>query len=140
VTDELPPDKPRHLLGISAPEDLFAGVAAGADTFDCVDPSRTARHGIVYTHAGRYTVDTLPNKRSGEPLEEGCDCYTCRHVSRAYLHHLTRAKEVLLYTLTTIHNLHFTVRLVDDMRTAIEQGEFAAFRDEFLGHYRRRRD
>jgi len=139
VTDELPADKPRHLLGISAPEDLFAGVAAGADTFDCVDPSRTARHGIIYTRAGRYTVDTLPNKRSAAPLEDGCDCYTCRHVSRAYLHHLTRAKEVLLYTLATIHNLRFTVRLVDDIRAAITQGEFPAFRDDFLGRYRGRR-
>ncbi|MDR0990887.1 MAG: tRNA guanosine(34) transglycosylase Tgt, partial [Propionibacteriaceae bacterium] len=112
VTEELPDDKPRHLLGISAPEDLLAGVEAGADTFDCVDPSRTARHGIIYTRSGRYTVDTLPNKRSFAPLEDDCDCYTCRYVSRAYLHHLTRAKEVLLYTLATIHNLHFTVRLV----------------------------
>ncbi|MDR1513166.1 MAG: tRNA guanosine(34) transglycosylase Tgt [Propionibacteriaceae bacterium] len=136
VTDELPDDKPRHLLGIAQPEDLFAGVEAGADTFDCVDPSRTARHGVIYTATGRYTVDTLPHKRSFTALEEGCDCWTCAHVTRAYLHHLTRAKEVLLYTLATIHNLRFTVRLVDDIRSAIDRGDFPAFREDWLGRYR----
>jgi queuine tRNA-ribosyltransferase len=138
VTEELPEDKPRHLLGISAPEDLLAGVEAGADTFDCVDPSRTARHGIIYTRDGRYTVDTLPNKRSSAPVEDDCDCYTCTHVSRAYLHHLTRAKEMNLATLATIHNLRFTVRLVDDIRAAIDRGDFAQFKQEFLGRYRHR--
>jgi queuine tRNA-ribosyltransferase len=137
VTDELPDDKPRHLLGISAPEDLLAGVEAGADTFDCVDPSRTARHGIVYTRAGRYTVDTLPNKRAFTPLEDGCDCYTCTHHTRAYLHHLTRAKEMLLATLATIHNLRFTVKLVDDIRAAIDGGYYADFKEDTLRRYRR---
>jgi queuine tRNA-ribosyltransferase len=135
VTSELPADKPRHLLGIAAPEDLFAGVAAGADTFDCVDPSRVARNGGIYTADGRYTVDTLVNKRSFTPLEADCDCYTCTHHTRAYLHHLTRAKELLLFTLATIHNLRFTVRLVDNIRAAIVQGQFEEFRDEFLGRY-----
>jgi queuine tRNA-ribosyltransferase len=138
VTDELPFDKPRHLLGISAPEDLLAGVEAGADTFDCVDPSRVARHGIVYTRDGRYTVDTLPNKRSFTPLEDGCDCYTCTHVTRAYLHHLTRSKEMLLATLMTIHNLRFTVKLVDDIRASIVNGYFPEFKAETLGRYQRR--
>jgi queuine tRNA-ribosyltransferase len=137
VTDELPFDQPRHLLGIAQPEDLFAGVEAGADTFDCVDPSRTARHGIVYTRSGRYTVDTLANKRSFTPLEDGCDCWTCTHVTRAYLHHLTRAKEMLLATLATIHNLRFTIRLVDDIRASIEEGHYADFKADFLGRYAR---
>ncbi|MDR1077536.1 MAG: tRNA guanosine(34) transglycosylase Tgt [Propionibacteriaceae bacterium] len=138
ATDELPWDKPRHLLGISAPEDLLAGIEAGADTFDCVDPSRVARHGVIYTRDGRYTVDTLPNKRSFAPLEADCDCQTCAQVSRAYLHHLTRAKELSLATWTTIHNLRFTIRLVDEAREAIAQGQFDQFKAEFLGRYRRR--
>ncbi|MDR0417186.1 MAG: tRNA guanosine(34) transglycosylase Tgt [Propionibacteriaceae bacterium] len=135
VTSELPAGKPRHLLGIGAPEDLFAGVEAGADTFDCVNPSRTARNGAVYTADGRYNVDTALNKCSFAPLEDGCDCLTCVRYSRAYLRHLARAKELLFFTLTTIHNLHFTVRLVDGIRAAIERGDFAAFRDDFLGRY-----
>jgi len=135
VTDELPDDKPRHLLGISEPEDLFTAIENGADTFDCVNPSRTARNGRVYTADGCYNVDTLPSKRNFGPLEEGCDCYTCTHHTRAYLHHLTRAKELLLYTLTTIHNERFHVRLVDRIRAAIEAGEFDAYRDEFLPRY-----
>ncbi|MDR0847519.1 MAG: tRNA guanosine(34) transglycosylase Tgt [Propionibacteriaceae bacterium] len=135
VNEELPPDKPRHLLGISEPEDLFVAIEAGADTFDCVNPSRTARNGRVYTDAGKYNVDTLVNKRSFTPLDDDCDCYTCTHFTRAYLHHLTRAKELLLYTLMTIHNERYHIRLVDRIRASIEQGQFADFRDEFLGRY-----
>ena len=136
VSEELPDDKPRHLLGISEPEDLFWAIEQGADTFDCVNPSRTARNGRIYTADGWYNVDTLPSKRSFAPLEEGCDCYTCTHHTRAYLHHLTRAKELLLYTLATIHNERFHVRLVDRIRDSIESGQFDAFREEFLGRYR----
>ena len=136
VSEELPDDKPRHLLGISEPEDLFAAIEQGTDTFDCVNPSRTARNGRVYTHTGWYNVDTLPSKRSFTPLEEDCDCYTCTHYTRAYLHHLTRAKELLLFTLMTIHNERFHVRLVDQIRTSIESGTFTTFRDDFLGRYR----
>jgi queuine tRNA-ribosyltransferase len=135
VCEELPVDKPRHLLGISEPEDLFAAIEAGADTFDGVNPSRTARNGRIYTASGKYNVDTRANKRSLTPLEEGCDCYTCAHHTRAYLHHLARAKELLFYTLTTIHNERFHVRLVDAIRGSIEQGRFDQFRAEFLAGY-----
>jgi queuine tRNA-ribosyltransferase len=135
ASDELPENKPRHLLGISEPEDLFAAIEAGMDTFDCVNPSRTARNGAIYTASGRYNVDTLANKRSFTPLEEGCDCYTCAHHTRAYLHHLIRSKELLANTLATIHNERFTIRLVDDIRRSIETGDFDAFRTEFLGRY-----
>jgi queuine tRNA-ribosyltransferase len=135
VTDELPGHKPRHLLGIAEPEDIFAGVEAGADTFDCVNPSRTARNGAIYTRTGRYNVDTLANRRAFEPLEPDCDCSTCAQHSRAYLHHLVKSKELLFYTLATIHNERFTVRLVDDIRHSIEGGFFADFRDDFLGRY-----
>lgn len=133
--DELPSDRPRHLLGISEPEDLFAAVAAGADTFDCVNPSRVARNSAIYTADGRYNLLTAANRRAFVPLEDGCDCYTCAHYTRAYLHHLFKAKEMLAATLATIHNERFTVRLVDDMRAAIESGEFGALRTEFLGRF-----
>lgn len=135
VAEELPFDKPRHLLGISEPDDFFAAIAAGADTFDCVMPSRVARNAAIYTAQGRYNVNTAANRRSFTPLEEGCDCYTCTNYSRAYLHHLFKAKEMLASTLATIHNERFTVRLVDDIRASIEAGRFAEFREAFLGRF-----
>ena len=135
MVDELPEDKPRHLLGISEPDDLFAAVERGADTFDCVNPSRVARNAAVYTADGRYNVNTARHRRSFEPLEEGCDCYTCTHYTRAYLHHLFKGKEMLSATLATIHNERFTVRLMDRMRAALKSGDFHAFRDEFLGRF-----
>ena len=130
--DELPFDKPRHLLGISEPEDLFAAVAAGADTFDCVNPSRVARNAAIYTARGRYNITNARFRTDFGPLEEGCDCLTCTSFSRAYLHHLFKAHELLAYTLATIHNERFTVRLVDDMRQAIVQGVFDDFRADWL--------
>lgn len=136
MTDELPEDKPRHLLGISEPEDLFAAVAAGSDTFDCVNPSRVARNAAIYTAAGRFNVNTSRHRRSFIPLEDGCDCYTCRHYTRAYLHHLFKAKEILAATLATIHNERFTVRLVDQIRSALAVGQLTEFRDDFLGRYK----
>lgn len=135
MSDELPEDKPRHLLGISEPDDLFAAVAAGADTFDCVNPSRVARNAAIYTADGRYNVNTAASRRAFMPLEEGCDCYTCAHYTRAYLHHLFKAKEILSSTLATIHNERFTVRLVDNIRAAMKSGDFDAFRVEFLGRF-----
>lgn len=135
VNEELPFDKPRHLLGISEPDDFFAAIAAGADTFDCVMPSRVARNAAIYTADGRYNVTKAANRRDFRPLEEGCDCYTCTHYSRAYLHHLFKAKEMLSATLATIHNERFTVRLVDTIRTSIEQGRFYEYRDDFLGRF-----
>ena len=135
MVEELPEDRPRHLLGISEPEDLFEAVAAGADTFDCVNPSRVARNAAIYTAEGRYNVTTARNRRAFEPLEEGCDCYTCTHYTRAYLHHLFKAKEMLAYTLATIHNERFTVRLVDRIRLSLETGGFEDFRAEFMGRY-----
>lgn len=134
-SDELPFDKPRHLLGISEPEDFFAAVENGADTFDCVNPSRVARNGTVYAVGGRYNLPVAANRRAQGPLDPECDCYTCARYSRAYIHHLFKAKEMLASTLTTIHNERFTVRLVDDIRAAVEQGRFAEFRTEFLGRF-----
>ncbi len=133
--DELPFDKPRHLLGISEPDDFFTAVENGADTFDCVNPSRVARNATIYTVDGRFNVDKAPSRGNLEPLDAACDCYTCTHYTRGYLHHLFKAKEMLASTLATIHNERFTVRLVDDIRASIENGDFDAFRDEFLGRF-----
>jgi queuine tRNA-ribosyltransferase len=138
VCAELPESRPRHLLGISEVDDLFAAVEAGADTFDCVAPSRSARHGAIYTADGRYNVTRAGYKRDFGPLDPECDCYTCAGHTRAYVHHLLRARELLGYTLATIHNERFTVRLVDAMRTAIEAGGAPAFdtlRTTFLTRY-----
>jgi queuine tRNA-ribosyltransferase len=134
-TSELPEDKPRHLLGISEPDDFFAAIAAGIDTFDCVNPSRVARNAAIYTADGRYNVTTAANRRAFVPLEDGCDCYTCTHYTRAYLHHLFKAKEMLAATLATIHNERFTVRLVDTIRAALVSGDFDDCRTEVLGRF-----
>lgn len=135
VSSELPADKPRHLLGISEPDDFFAAVEAGADTFDCVMPSRVARNAAIYTMDGRFNVNTAASRRDFRPLDADCDCYTCAHYTRAYLHHLFKAKEMLAATLATIHNERFTVRLVDDIRASIDAGCFTEFRTEFLGRF-----
>ena len=135
VTDELPEDRPRHLLGIGEPGDLFAGVAAGADTFDCVSPSREARNSAVYSPSGRFNLLTSANRRAFVPIDDECDCYTCANYTRAYLHHAFKAKEMVGATLATIHNIRFIVRLVDRMRESMEAGEFSAFRAEWLGRY-----
>ncbi|SEH59259.1 tRNA-guanine transglycosylase [Mycolicibacterium rutilum] len=135
VCEELPADKPRHLLGISEPDDLFAAVAAGADTFDCVSPSRVARNAAVYSATGRFNITNSRFRRDFTPIDDGCDCYTCAHYTRAYLHHLFKTKEILSATLCTIHNERFVVRLVDRIRAAIEAGEFDELRDDVLGRY-----
>ena len=134
-TEELPDDKPRHLLGISEPDDLFAAIAAGADTFDCVSPSRVARNAAVYAPAGRYNITGARYRRDFTPIDAECDCYTCAHYTRAYIHHLFKAKEILASTLCTIHNERFIISLVDRIRDAIGAGDFDDLRDEFLGRY-----
>jgi queuine tRNA-ribosyltransferase len=135
VSSELPVDRPRHLLGISEPDDFFAAIEAGADTFDCVMPSRVGRNAAIYTLDGRFNVNTAGSRRDFRPLDPECDCYTCAHYTRAYLHHLFKAKEMLAATLATIHNERFTVRLVDDIRASIDAGRFAEFKAEFLGRF-----
>ncbi|HEY5821068.1 MAG TPA: tRNA guanosine(34) transglycosylase Tgt [Propionibacteriaceae bacterium] len=132
---ELPDHKPRHLLGISEPDDFFTAIENGADTFDCVSPSRVARNAALYTRDGRFNVNTAAQRRNFSAVDEECDCYTCTHYTRAYLHHLFKAKEMLASTLGTIHNERFIVRLVDDIRASIDNGSFDAFRAEFLGRY-----
>jgi len=134
-TGELPDAKPRHLLGISEPDDLFAAIAAGADTFDCVSPSRVARNAAIYAHDGRYNITGARYRRDFSPLDSDCDCYTCGNYTRAYVHHLFKAKEMLAATLCTIHNERFIIRLVDRIRDAIPAGDFEALREDFLGRY-----
>ncbi|MEU1206374.1 tRNA guanosine(34) transglycosylase Tgt [Nocardia sp. NPDC005825] len=136
--DELPEGKPRHLLGISEPEDIFTAVENGADTFDCVNPSRVARNAALYTDEGRFNINTARFKRDFTPIDETCDCYTCTHYTRAYIHHLFKAKEMLASTLCTIHNERFTVRLVDRVRESIDGGYFDEYQADFLGRWRGR--
>ncbi|CAA0101584.1 Queuine tRNA-ribosyltransferase [Mycolicibacterium vanbaalenii] len=135
VSSELPDDKPRHLLGISEPDDLFAAVEAGADTFDCVSPSRVARNAAVYSATGRYNITASRYRRDFTPVDADCDCYTCANYTRAYLHHLFKSKEMLASTLCTIHNERFIIRLVDDIRDSIGTGRFDELREHVLGRY-----
>ncbi|AJC68788.1 tRNA guanosine(34) transglycosylase Tgt [Trueperella pyogenes] len=135
VSEELPEDKARHMLGISEPDDFFACIESGADTFDCVNPSRVARNAAIYSPTGRFNVTRAEFKRDFSPLVEGCGCYTCRHYTKAYIHHLFKAKEMLSSTLCTIHNEHFTVNLVDRIRASIVDGTYWEFKEETLGRF-----
>ncbi|MBC2682440.1 tRNA guanosine(34) transglycosylase Tgt [Corynebacterium sp. 4HC-13] len=135
VTEELPEHKPRHMLGISEPDDLFVAVAAGADTFDCVAPTRLARRGGVYTLDGRINLTNARFKRDFTPIDEVVGGYVSENYTRAYLHHLLKAKEFLAGTLCTLHNVYFMVRLVDNIRTSIEEGRFVEYREEFMRRY-----
>ncbi|HEU5226630.1 MAG TPA: tRNA guanosine(34) transglycosylase Tgt, partial [Ktedonobacteraceae bacterium] len=119
VTPELPAHKPRHLLGVGSPEDLVMGVGLGMDMFDCVLPTRVARHGGLFTRDGRVNIKSAPFRSVQGPIEEGCDCYTCQHYSAAYVHHLIRAEEQLYYRLGSIHNIRFMLRLAQELRAAI---------------------
>ena len=138
VNEVLPENKPKHLLGIGAPEDLFVGVENGIDTFDCVLASRIARTSAVYTMEGRFNASNGVNKRDFNAIDDECDCYTCTHYTRAYINHLFRGKEILAATLATIHNERFIVRLVDQMRQALLDGNFADMKADFLGRYKHR--
>lgn len=135
VTDELPEEKPRHLLGISEPDDLFTAIEAGADTFDCVSPTRLGRRGGVYTLDGRLNLMGARFKRDFAGVDEEFGGYVSNNYSRAYIHHLLKAKEFLAGTLCTMHNLEFMIRLVDNIRASISEGRFEEYRDEFLGRY-----
>jgi len=135
VNQELPEEKPKHLLGIGAPEDLFVGVENGVDMFDCVLPSRIARTSAVYTMTGRFNVSNAPYRKQFVPIDEECDCYTCANYTRAYLHHLFRGKEILAATLATIHNERFIIRLVEQMRQGLIDGTFSDLKEEFLARY-----
>lgn len=128
----LPEDKPRYLMGVGTPEDLINGVMRGIDIFDCVLPTRLARHKAAFTSTGRMNVSKAMYARDEAPIEEGCTCYTCQNFSRAYLRHLIVAKELLAGTLLSVHNLHTLLKLARDMRRAILDGQFALFAETVL--------
>lgn len=132
TTPLLPADKPRYLMGVGSPEDLFEGVARGIDLFDCVLPTRIARNGAVFTRRGRLNLRNAQYVEDPRPIEEGCACHACRRFSRAYVRHLLMVKETLGLRLTTIHNLHFMLGLMRRIRASILDGTFAALKDEFL--------
>jgi queuine tRNA-ribosyltransferase len=136
MNEILPAEKPRHLLGIGAPEDLFVGVDNGIDTFDCVLASRIARTSAVYTMQGRFNLSNAAYRRAFEPIDPECDCYTCTHYTKAYVHHLFRGKEINAATLATIHNERFIVRLVDQMRAALIAGDYPELKAQFMGRYK----
>ena len=133
--EELPENKPKHLLGISEPDDIFVAIENGADTFDCVSPTRVARNSAFYTPYGRKNLSNAKYKRDFGPLMDGCDCYACTNYSRAYIHHLFKAKEMVSATLISIHNERFVVKMVDDARLSIEDGSFFDFKAETMGNY-----
>ena len=131
----LPADKPRYLMGVGSPEDLFEGVERGVDIFDCVLPTRLARNGAVFTSQGRINLRKAQFAQDPAPIEEGCGCYTCRHFSRAYLRHLYKAGEILGLRLNSIHNLYFLLDLMRRIRTAITENRFGQLKESFLAHY-----
>lgn len=132
----LPKDKPRYLMGVGSPECLVDGVARGIDMFDCVLPTRIARNGTVFTRQGKVVVRNATYARDWGPLEEGCDCYACKNFTRGYIRHLIKANEILGMHLTTVHNLHFLLRLMEEMREHILAGTFQDFYREFFRNYK----
>ena len=131
----LPAHKPRYLMGVGAPEDIVEAVWRGVDLFDCVLPTRIARNGALLTSAGRFNIRNARFAEDTRPIQEACDCYTCRTFSRAYLRHLIISGEISGLRLATIHNMHFMQQLMEQIRTAISQNTFASFRTEFLQAY-----
>jgi queuine tRNA-ribosyltransferase len=127
----LPKEKARYLMGVGTPEDLVEGVASGVDMFDCVLPSRNARNGWLFTRFGDLRLRNTRYKTDMRPIDSKCQCYACKNFSRSYIHHLQKVDEILGARLATIHNLHYFLELMSDMRLAIEQKQFAAFRTKF---------
>lgn len=135
VNEILPENKPRHLLGIGEPIDLFLGVENGCDTFDCVSPTRIARHGQFHTLQGKKNIKNVQFRRNLGKLEETCECYACKNYTASYIHHLIRSREILGATLLSIHNLYFINKLVVDIRESLLQENFFDFKESFLGKY-----
>ena len=136
VTPILPKDKPRYLMGVGSPEDLVNGIWRGIDFFDCVLPTRLARHGAAMSFHGRLNMVNQQYTHDSRPIVEGCTCYTCRHFSRAYIRHLLQNKEMLAATLLSIHNIHTLEELVRKAREAIFAGTYDSFAEEFLAGYK----
>jgi queuine tRNA-ribosyltransferase len=128
VNEELPEEKPRHLLGIGEPADIIEAIENGCDTFDCVAPTRMARNGALWTKTGRINILNAKYKNDFSPIDEGCDCYTCQNYTKAYVCHLFRAKEMFAAALASIHNLSFIARLIKETRQAILDGKFEQYK------------
>lgn len=135
VNEILPEEKPRHLLGIGEPEDLFMGIENGVDLFDCVLPTRLGRNGTVYTKSGKIIMTNKKFREDFEPIEKDCECYTCKNYVKAYVAHLFHGKEMLAGTLASIHNLYFIVNLVKKIRESILNDAFYEHKEEFLNKY-----
>jgi queuine tRNA-ribosyltransferase len=129
----LPEEYPVYLMGVGTPEDLIEGVWRGVDMFDCVMPTRNARNGTLFTSKGKVVIKNAKYREDDRPLDENCNCYTCKNYSRAYLRHLFQCREILSYHLNTIHNLHYYVNLMSGIRKAIENDCFGQFRKDFYG-------
>ncbi len=136
VTPLLPEHKPRYLMGVGSFDCLVDGIARGVDMFDCVLQTRVARNGTALTRRGRLVIRNATYARDFTPIEQGCTCYTCQNFTRAYVRHLIKTNEILGAVLLSIHNVHATIQFVKDIRTAIEQDEFAAFKDDFFANYK----
>ena len=132
----LPVDKPRYLMGVGDPVDLFEGVERGIDMFDCVLPTRIARHANAFTDSGKINLRNLKFKEDFTPIDDKCDCYTCKHYSKAYLRHLFVAGEGLGGRLLSIHNIRFLIRIMENIRESIKEDRFNEYKDEFLKEYR----
>ncbi len=132
----LPADKPRYLMGVGLPEDILESIERGMDMFDCVIPTRYARSATLFTSRGKIRLTNRNYRRDFFPVDPACNCYCCRNFSRAYLHHLFNANEILSATLAAIHNVHFYLNMVKQARDAIEQNRFASFKEDFLREYR----
>ncbi|MCE9541209.1 tRNA guanosine(34) transglycosylase Tgt [Candidatus Kaiserbacteria bacterium] len=137
VNRELPEQKPRHLLGIGEPEDIFIGAAAGIDTFDCVLPTRNGRNGTVFTHTGKTNMERSEYATDLGPIDTACDCFVCKKYTKSYIHHLFRSKEMLAGVLASAHNMRFLTRLTENIRTAILEDRLSEYAREFLGGYKK---
>jgi queuine tRNA-ribosyltransferase len=131
----MPTGVPRYLMGVGTPEDLFYGVERGIDMFDCVHPTRIARHATVFSTDGRLSMLNARWQLSDEPIDPGCNCYACRTFSRGYLRHLFKAKEILALHMASLHNVTFMINLMNNIRQSLVEKRFIAFRDQFLGRY-----
>lgn len=135
IVEKCPENKPRYLMGVGEPLDMLEAVESGIDMMDCVQPTRIARHGTVFTKQGRLVVKNAQYAEDLRPLDEECDCYVCRNYTRAYIRHLLKADEILGARLTSYHNLYFLVQLMKDARKAIQKGEFQQFKKDFIDKY-----
>ena len=140
ITPKMPISSPRYLMGVGTPLDIANAVDKGVDMFDCVIPTRHARNGYLYTSTGEIKIRNSRFKNDLNPLDSNCNCYTCSNFSRSYLHHLDKTKEILGSTLNTIHNLHFYLKLMRDLRLAIETGTLQAFLSEFRSTWKKSKD